>query len=63
MSTEKEQFCDYCGESQGRFAHSRRFDGPVVCGGPDCQREATADYRAEMSERRERAEEDDYSRY
>lgn len=63
MSQPKEQYCDYCGEPQGRFHHSRSIEGPVVCGAPECNREATADYRAEMEERQARAEADDYSAY
>lgn len=60
---EKEHFCEYCGESQGVFAHSRSIDGPVVCGSSECNRDARYDYQSRQNEARMQAEEDDYSRY
>lgn len=63
MSVPKEQFCQYCGESLGRFAHSNRFDGPLVCGARECNRDAAEDERAARDERQQEAERDDYGRY
>jgi hypothetical protein len=63
MAKSKEQFCVYCGESCGVFAHSQRLDGPVVCGGAQCNRDARDDYRTQLDDARERAEQDGYDRY
>lgn len=59
----KEQHCDYCGESLGVFVHSRRFDGPLVCGAAACNRDARDDERAQIDAAREDAEADGYSLY
>ncbi len=61
--TAKEQRCDYCGEPLGFFAHSRRLDGPLVCGSRECGRDAREDERAAYDERRQAAEDDGYERY
>lgn len=63
MDKAQEQFCDYCGESQGHFQYSRRFEGPLICGKPECNRWAVEEERAQLDERREAAERDDYGRY
>lgn len=63
MMAAKEQFCDYCGEALGVFAHSRRLDGPLCCGSRECGRDAREDERGDYDERAQRAQEDDYERY
>lgn len=59
----KNQYCDYCGEFIGCFAHSSRLDGPRVCGSAECNRDARDDERAQLAEARDRAEQDGYDRY
>ncbi len=64
MSAEaKLQHCENCGEELGRFKHSRRLDGPLVCGKPECARAARDEERLDLEERQARAEEDGYGRY
>jgi len=67
VSTARPQRCEYCGEPLGTFAHSRRYDGPLVCNEPDCAREAARDERddgrAEYEDAVRRAQEDEYARY
>lgn len=63
MSAARKQFCDYCGEPLGFFAHSRRLDGPLTCNSAECCREAAHDERQAELDARERAEADDYAFY
>ncbi len=63
MKAATDQHCDYCGEPMGVFTHSRRLDGPRVCGSRECQRDATNDDRAERDEAASRAADDDFNRY
>lgn len=63
MSVAKEQYCQFCGEPMGVFKHSVRFDGPLVCGQRECNRDAREQERQREDEIRQSAEDDGYERY
>lgn len=57
------QHCEYCGKELGEFAWSRRLDGPLTCGGRECEREVRHEEQAERDDAAARASEDDFGRY
>ena len=63
MSEPKMQHCDFCGEEMGIFKWSRRFDGPLNCGSPECERDEREQERQADEEARAAAEQDDYGAY
>lgn len=58
---EREQFCDWCGESIGFFTRYGRE--PQSCGQRECERECRDMERSAEADARERAAADDWERY
>jgi len=52
--------CDWCGDDMGCEHDTRE---PEACNKHECQREVRNMYREEEESRKERAAEDNYSRY
>lgn len=57
----KFHFCPNCGESLGSYFQPYPYLD--TCGAVECEREVRHGLEVERNEARERAEEDDYSRY
>jgi hypothetical protein len=58
----KRRFCWNCGADMGEI-EDWAYERTDTCGAPACEREAQYACEAEETERRERAEQDDYERY
>jgi hypothetical protein len=58
----KMRYCFNCGAELGIYA-DRDYSDFDTCGDPKCEREARYAAEAEEAEARERAEQDQYSRY